>query len=67
MAVQLDFGLIVTDPQAHRAQLASKTRRCLSCSSMFPSFGAGNRICSTCKSREAWTSPNEFSISAAAF
>lgn len=65
MAQQLSFGLIVTDPAAHRAQLAQKVRRCLSCSSNFASSGPGNRVCNGCKSRESWTSPNEFSLVAA--
>jgi|1186.fasta_scaffold949254_2 hypothetical protein len=63
MAEQLSFGLIVTDPEAHRQQLARKSRRCLSCDSSFQSTGPGNRICSRCKSTEAFhSSPDAFSI-----
>lgn len=54
MNQQLDFGLIITDPQAHRIQSMRKTRRCLSCSDNFASTGPGNRICSPCKDLDAW-------------
>jgi hypothetical protein len=62
---QLDFGLIVLDPQKHRLQAMQKSRKCLSCSSSFASSGPGNRICPRCKSSEAFTcSPDAFSIHA---
>lgn len=68
MSDQLSFGLIVTDPMAFRLQAMQKTRRCLACSDDFASTGPGNRICGRCKSLEAWTSPDEFSVvSSAAF
>ena len=54
---QLSFGLIVTDPQAHRQRQQMKERRCLSCSSDFLSAGPGNRICMRCKDLDAWNSP----------
>jgi hypothetical protein len=56
------FGAIVTDPDEHRAQLARKPRRCLSCGDTFPSEHAGNRICSGCKQLVAWGTPNDFSL-----
>lgn len=62
---QLDFGLIITDPEAHRVAAARKTRRCLSCDRQFASTGPGNRICGGCKSLEAWTSPSDYSLHAA--
>lgn len=66
MAEQLDFGLVITDPQAHRAEAAKKQRKCLSCSTDFKSAGPGNRICSRCKNHEVFTSsPSSFSIHAA--
>lgn len=66
MADQLDFGLIVTDPDAHRAQAARKQRRCLSCSKGFNSTGPGNRICTRCKGLEVFTSsPSSFALHAA--
>lgn len=62
MADQLSFGLIITDPQAHRAQAAQKQRRCLSCSKDFKSTGPNNRICGRCRSLEIFTSsPSSFS------
>jgi hypothetical protein len=64
-ALQLSFGLAITDPDEHRAQAASRQRRCLSCSSMFASTGPGNRICHTCRRTDAWSSPAEFPIHAA--
>jgi hypothetical protein len=67
MADQLDFGLIVLDPQAHKAQMAKQKRRCLSCERTFESSGSGNRICNLCKNRDAWSSPIEFAVSSAAF
>lgn len=66
MADQLSFGLIVTDPEAHRAEAARKQRRCLHCSRDFASAGPGNRICTRCKGSEVFTSsPSSFSIHAA--
>ena len=66
MADQLDFGLIVTDPDAHRAQAARKQRKCLSCSKSFKSTGPGNRICVRCKGLDAFTSaPSAFTVHAA--
>jgi hypothetical protein len=62
---QLSFGLIVTDPQAHRIEAMRKTRKCLHCSNDFLSAGPGNRICRPCKSRDVWSMPNDFSIHAA--
>ena len=63
---QLDFGLIVLDPEEARRQARRKDRRCLSCSSSFSSTGPGNRICSRCRSSEAFTcSPVDFTIHAA--
>jgi hypothetical protein len=61
---QLDFGLIVLDPQEHRIQSARKQRKCLSCSDSFESHGPGNRVCPACKDLDAWTSPVEFSVHA---
>jgi hypothetical protein len=66
MAEQLDFGLVITDPAAHRAEAAKKQRMCLSCSKGFASAGPGNRICKRCKGTEVFTSsPSCFSIHAA--
>jgi hypothetical protein len=66
MAEQLTFGLVITDPQKHRQQLACKHRMCLACSGQFASTGPGNRICSRCKSTEVFAcSPVEFSVHAA--
>ena len=63
---QLSFGLLITDPSAHRAQLAQKPRRCLSCDTAFNSTGPGNRICGRCKNTELFAcSPHEFSVAAA--
>ena len=61
---QLSFGLLILDPDQHRIVSQHKTRRCLSCSSQFASTGPGNRICSSCKSLDAFTSPTEFSVHA---
>jgi hypothetical protein len=58
------FGVIVTDPDEHRKQLARKPRKCLSCSRDFDSTGPGNRICGDCKGLVAWSTPNDFSIHA---
>jgi hypothetical protein len=38
MAEQLSFDLIVTDPDAHRAQVVRQQRRRLSCDSQFASL-----------------------------
>ena len=65
MADQLTFGLLILDPQAHRILSMRKERKCLSCLHFFPSHGPGNRICSGCKDREAW-STNDFSVVSAA-
>jgi hypothetical protein len=51
---QLSFGLLITDPQAHRLQAMQKERKCLSCSRQFRSHGPGNRICSPCKDLDSW-------------
>jgi hypothetical protein len=59
------FGLIVTDPHAYRLEAQRKMRRCLSCNDNFASTGPGNRICGSCKSLDAWTSPAEFTVAAA--
>jgi ribosomal protein S27AE len=59
------FGAIIVDPDEHRAQLARKPRKCLSCGDMFPSEHAGNRVCGGCKALVAWSTPNDFSVSAA--
>ena len=56
------FGTIITDPDEHRAQLARKPRKCLSCGDTFPSEHAGNRVCSDCKQLVAWSTPNDFSL-----
>jgi hypothetical protein len=64
---QLDFGLIITDPEAHRLEMKKKGRTCLSCSQTFQSTGPGNRICSPCKELEAWTCPAAFSVHTASF
>jgi protein-arginine kinase activator protein McsA len=64
---QLTFGLIVTDPEKHRIQSMRKTRSCLSCGGTFASFGPGNRICSGCKEREAWSLPADYSVADARF
>ena len=62
---QLDFGLVVTDPEAHRRELGKKGRKCLSCSRTFQSTGPGNRTCGSCKEPEAWTSPTACAVHAA--
>jgi hypothetical protein len=65
MSEQLTLGLAILDPEAHRRQLARKSRRCLSCSTSFMSSGPGNRICTRCRASDAFTcSPVEFSIAA---
>lgn len=61
-AEQLDFGLVITDPAAHRAEAAKKQRRCLHCEEQFASRGPGHRICRRCRSLEIFTSSHaEFS------
>lgn len=62
---QLDFGLLILDPEAHRVEAARKQRRCLSCERQFFSTGPGNRICGGCKQLESWTSPSDYSLHAA--
>ena len=62
---QLDFGLIVLDPEGHRRQQQCKQRRCLSCSTDFLSAGPHNRVCMLCKERDAWTSPPSYAVHAA--
>jgi hypothetical protein len=64
MGQQLDFGLLILDPQAYRIEAQRKARRCLSCDDYFASTGPGNRICLPCKSLDGWTSPAEFSVCA---
>lgn len=65
---QLTFGLIITDPQAHRQQAQCKSRKCLSCLEQFPSSGPGNRICGGCRGADRWKAGlSEFSVSNAAF
>jgi hypothetical protein len=59
---QLSFGLIITDPQAHRHASQRKLRDCLSCHRAFLSEGPGNRVCSTCKNRDAWSGPTAFTV-----
>lgn len=64
---QLSFGLIITDPQAHRIEAMRQTRRCLSCGDDFASHGPGNRICSSCKDLDGWKAGvTEFSTVSAA-
>ena len=60
---QLSFGLIITDPDKARQQAARKERKCLSCSRMFLSHGAGNRICTSCKELVSYSGPSDFSLS----
>jgi hypothetical protein len=67
MAEQLNFGLIVLDPQAHRIQSQQKPRKCLSCAKTFQSAGPGNRICGACKDRDVWKSGVVEFCSAASF
>jgi hypothetical protein len=67
MAEQLSFGLVILDPQAHRLQSMVKGRKCLSCAKTFQSSGPGNRICSSCKSHDAWQSGIPEFSSAASF
>jgi hypothetical protein len=55
-SAQLDFGLIVTDPQAHRIVSMRKQRKCLNCQEQFSSHGPGNRVCGPCKDLEGWKS-----------
>ncbi|MGF7213038.1 hypothetical protein GGE65_007674 [Skermanella aerolata] len=63
---QLDFGLIVTNPDAARQMAAKKLRRCLHCARDFDSAGPGNRICMRCRGLDAFTSPSvDFPIHAA--
>lgn len=65
---QLSFGLVITDPQAHRIQAQRKTRRCLGCLEDFASSGPGNRICSPCRDLDGWKAGvTEFSIVSASF
>jgi len=61
---QLDFGLVILDPEAYRRQQQKKGRRCLSCSRSFASTGPGNRICRKCKDLDGWTTPTDFAIHA---
>jgi hypothetical protein len=65
--VQLSFGLIVIDPEAHRRQQKVKERRCLSCDTQFLSAGPHNRICLKCKDLDGWTSPATSCVVHAAF
>jgi len=60
----MSLGIIITDPDEYRAQLACKCRKCLSCGNDFDSTGPWNRICLGCKRLEAWTSSEEFTVSA---
>lgn len=63
---QLDFGLVVTDPNAARQMAAKRRRTCLHCARDFDSSGPGNRICTRCRSLDAFTSaPVDFSVHAA--
>jgi hypothetical protein len=55
------FGLIITDPDAHRIQVQHKARKCLTCGDTFSSHGPGNRICSDCKEGESFRGFSEFS------
>jgi hypothetical protein len=65
-AYQLDFGLLILDPDAHRQQQQCKPRRCLSCDSAFASTGPGHRICDACKALDGWKSGvSDFSVSCA--
>jgi hypothetical protein len=57
MGKQLDFGLIVLDPDGYHRQQQCRDRKCLSCSRTFLSAGPGNRICLQCKDLDGWTSP----------
>jgi ribosomal protein S27AE len=56
------FGAVIIDPDEHRAQMARKPRKCLSCGDTFASEHAGNRVCGGCKSLVAWSTPNDCSI-----
>jgi hypothetical protein len=60
---QLSFGLVITDPVKARQQAARKERKCLSCSRMFLSHGAGNRICQSCKKLVSYSGPSDCSVS----
>jgi hypothetical protein len=64
---QLDFGLLILDPQEHARQARMKTRKCLACGEGFPSEHAGHRVCDGCKSLEAWRSANAASAALAGF
>lgn len=60
---QLSFGLVITDPDAHRLHAMRRLRKCLHCSDNFPSDGPGHRICPPCKGLEVFTSsPSSFSV-----
>ena len=61
---QTAIPVAVIDPAAHRAQLAQRPRRCLTCQEMFNSTGSGNRICTRCKSSDIFRTPADFSIAA---
>lgn len=63
-ADQLSLGVVVTDPDKHRQQLATKERKCLTCGNGFMSWGAGNRICPRCKGLDQWA-VSDLSINAA--
>jgi hypothetical protein len=60
------FGVVITDPDEHRAQIARRPRKCLSCGDMFPSEHAGNRVCAGCKALVAWGTPNDCSLATTA-
>jgi hypothetical protein len=62
---QFSFGLIVTDPEQYRIVSMHRSRRCLCCDRQFASTGPGHRICGPCKDLDIWSSPVEFSVSAA--
>lgn len=63
-AISIAFPLAVIAPAEHRAQLAQRPRRCLSCQTEFDSVGVGNRICGRCKNSDVFRTPADFSVAA---
>jgi hypothetical protein len=51
---QLDFGLLVFDPEAVEQEQRRNGRTCLCCRKTFLSAHAGHSICDGCKASVEW-------------